>query len=310
VTATPCAGVTARDATATPRAVVVTRATDYEALLARHGTREAARFFLESRGQSIDDAEARHRRFEAALNTVLQGIPVQWRRNRVDREDLSRFVFEPGDVIVAVGQDGLVANAAKYLDGQRVIGVNPDPQRFDGVLALHRAGRAGKLLRATAEGHVEIEARTMVEATLDDGQRLLALNEVFVGHRTHQSARYRLRHAGREERHSSSGMVVSTGTGATGWARSIHLARHADLALPAPSDPRLAFFVREAFPSVATGTSLVEGVLGGAEVLEVTSEMNDGGTVFGDGIESDRIDFGWGLRARVRVARERLQLVR
>jgi hypothetical protein len=54
----------------------------------------------------------------------------------------------------------------------------------------------------------------------------------------------------------------------------------------------------------------VEGVLGGADVLEVTSEMNDGGTVFGDGIEGDRIDFGWGLRARVRVARERLLLVR
>jgi hypothetical protein len=32
----------------------------------------------------------------------------------------------------------------------------------------------------------------MVQAELDDGQRLLALNEIFVGHRTHQSARYRL----------------------------------------------------------------------------------------------------------------------
>ena len=141
-------------------------------------------------------------------------------------------------------------------------------------------------------------------------QRLLALNEVFVGHRTHQSARYRLRHAGREERHSSSGMVVSTGTGATGWARSIQLARGGTLALPLPADPRIAFLVREAFPSVATGTSLVEGLLGGAEILEVTSEMNDGGTLFGDGIESDRIDFGWGLRARIGVARERLRLVR
>jgi NAD kinase len=296
--------------TTAPRVVVVTRATDYDALLARHGTREAARFFLETRGQSIDDAEARHRRFEASLNTVLQGIPVQWRRNRVDRGDLSRFVFEPGDAIVAVGQDGLVANAAKYLDGQLVIGVNPDPERFDGVLVLHRAERAAKLLRGVAEGRVEVEERTMVEALLDDGQRLLALNEVFVGHRTHQSARYRLRHAAREERHSSSGMLVATGTGATGWARSIQLTRHSDLALPAPAEPRLAFLVREAFPSVATGTSLVDGILGERDVLEVTSEMNEGGTVFGDGIESDRIDFGWGLRARLRVARERLRLVR
>ena len=32
----------------------------------------------------------------------------------------------------------------------------------------------------------------MVEAVLDDGQSLLALNEVFIGHQSHQSARYRI----------------------------------------------------------------------------------------------------------------------
>lgn len=295
---------------AAPRVVVVTRATDYEALLARHGTREAARFFLQTRGQAIEDVEGRHRRFETSLDVVLRGIPVAWRRSRVDRADLCRFVFEPEDVIVAVGQDGLVANTAKYLDGQRVIGVNPDPERFDGVLVPHRPERAAKLLRAAANGRVEIESRTMVEAKLDDGQRLLALNEVFVGHRTHQSARYRLRCADTEERQSSSGVVVSTGTGATGWARSIHLARGDKTTLPAPTDRRLAFFVREAFPSIATGTSLVTGVVDGEHELEVASEMNEGGTVFGDGIEEDRLEFRWGLRARVAVARERLSLVR
>ncbi len=293
-----------------PRVVVVTRATDYESLLARHGTREAARFFLGTRGQSIDDVEARHRRREGALQLVLQGIPVAWRRSHVDRRDLCRFVFEPEDVIVAVGQDGLVANAAKYLDGQRVVGINPDPDRFDGVLVPHRPERAAKVLRATVEGRVEVEARTMVEAKLDDGQRLLALNEVFVGHRSHQSARYRVKLGDREERQSSSGVVVSTGTGATGWARSIQLGRGREEKLPAPAEPRLAFFVREAFPSVSTGTTIVRADVASKEAIEIVSEMNDGGTVFGDGIEEDRLEFGWGMCVRVGVAREKLQLVR
>jgi NAD kinase len=293
-----------------PRVVVVTRASDYDSLLARHGTREAARFFLDMRGQSINDVEARHARLQVALQTVIQAIPVAWRRSRVDRTDLSRFLFEPEDIVVAVGQDGLVANAAKYLEGQRVIGVNPDPERFDGVLVAHRAERTPKLLRAAADGRAEIEARTMVEARLDDGQRLLALNEVFVGHRTHQSARYRLGHAGREERQSSSGVVISTGTGATGWARSIQLTRGEKSPLPAPAEPRLAFFVREAFPSIATKTSLVHGSIAPEDALEIVSEMNEGGTLFGDGIEEDRLEFGWGVRARVRISAERLQLVR
>jgi NAD kinase len=293
-----------------PRVVLVTRPSDYDTLLARHGTREQARFFLETRGQSIEDVHARHRCFEAALARVSQAIPVKWRRSRIDRADLCRFVFEPGDIVVAVGQDGLVANVAKYLSGQLVVGVNPDPGRHDGVLAPHRPERAAALVQAAVSGRCEIEARTMVEARLDDGQRLLALNEVFAGHRTHQSARYRILFGGRAELQSSSGVIIATGTGATGWARSIRRSRRTDVALPWPAEPRLSFFVREAFPSVATGTEVTEGIVGEGDALEVVSEMNEGGVLFGDGIEEDRLDFPWGMRATVRVAEERLQLVR
>jgi hypothetical protein len=166
------------------------------------------------------------------------------------------------------------------------------------------------LIEAAAGARVAVEERSMVEAVLDDGQRLLSLNEVFLGHRTHQSARYRIRCRDREERQSSSGIVVATGTGSTGWARSIHRERQRKVALPAPSDPRLAFFVREAFPSVSTFTTLTEGLLERTTALEVVSEMSEDGVVFGDGIEADRLDFRWGMRARVRLAAERLCLVR
>lgn len=295
--------------TSVPRIVVVTRPTDFEGLMARHGTREMARFFLRQRDQSLDEVEARHRAFEAVLLRVSQAIPTRWRRSRIGRADLSRFVFEPSDVVVAVGQDGLVPNVAKYLDGQQVVGINPDPKAHDGVLVRHGPDGAEDAIRSAAERRAAIELRTMVEARLDDGQRLLSLNEVFLGHRTHQSARYRVSAGGATERHSSSGVVVATGTGASGWARSIHRERHSALVLPAATEPSVAFFVREAFPSKATGTSLTEGRVGEGEPFVVTSEMGDGGVVFGDGIEDDRLAFGWGIRARVGVAREKLALV-
>jgi hypothetical protein len=252
--------------------------------------------------------EARHHRFEAVLARVSQTIPVRWRRTRLQRADLPRFVFEPQDVVVVVGQDGLVPNVAKYLDGQLVIGVNPDPASYDGLLVRHRVEALPDLLSGAARGRGRVEPRTMVEARLDDGQRLLALNEVFVGHRTHQSARYRILRGDREERQSSSGLIVTTGTGSTGWARSIQRDRRAEVPLPEPVEPALAFFVREAFPSVATGATITEGLLATGDVLGVTSEMNDDGVVFGDGIEDDRLSFGWGVRASVSVAREKLQL--
>src|SRR5581483_6426894 len=156
-----------------------------------------------------------------------------------------------------------------------------------------------------------IEERTMVEARTDDGQRLVAVNEIFVGHHTHQSARYRVLFGRKEERHSSSGVVIATGTGSTGWARSISLGRGIDPStLPTPTDPKLAFFVREPFPSVATGTSVREGIVDESRTLVIISEMNEGGTLFGDGIEDDAIDFRWGLKVTLRVANEHLRLVR
>lgn len=291
---------------APPRVVVVTRRTELEELLARHGTRGQARFFLASRGQRLEDVEARHALVRGATEAVLSGIPLDWRRARVDRGDLDRFLFEPEDLVACVGQDGLVANVAKYLTRQPVLGFNPG--LYDGVLVRHAPARARSLFEAASTGEVPLEERALVEATTGDGQVLRALNEIFLGHVSHQSARYLLRHGGQEERHSSSGMIVASGTGATGWARSIALERREPISLPTREDARLCFFVREAFPSGSTGTSLTQGVLEPGAALEVVSEM-EGGVLFGDGMESDHIALPFGQRVTVRAAAERLRLV-
>jgi len=226
----------------------------------------------------------------------------------VSRPDLDRFLFEPEDVVVAVGQDGLVANVAKYLHGQPVIGVNPSRQLYDGVLVRHAPSAVAELVHDAARG-AECEERTMAEASTPDGQRLVALNEIFLGHKSHQSARYRLRFGEQEERHSSSGLIVCTGTGATGWAKSISLRREGCPELPAPTSRDLAFLVREPWPSVATGTGLAHARVGPGATLEVTSEMNEGGVVFGDGIEEDHLDLPWGQLVTVRAAPQALRLM-
>jgi len=295
--------------TLAPRVVVVTRPSPYEELIARHATRNQAAFFLEQRGQSLDDVEAQHRRIREAVARVQAVIPLDWRRNLALRDELCRFLFEPEDTVVVVGQDGLVANVSKYLDAQPVIGINPTPERFDGVLVPHGVEEGCARLRPAAERRVETEDRTMVEAELGDGQRLCALNELFLGHRTHQSARYELSLDGRSVTHSSSGVIVTTGTGGTGWARSIKRERHSRIELPRPTERRLAYFVREAFPSRATSTELTEGSLSGEQVLGVTSRMEDG-LIFGDGMEADHLAFPWGVTARLRIADRRLRLVR
>jgi hypothetical protein len=292
-----------------PRVVVVRRATEWELLIEEHGTAAQARFYLERQGQGAMDVEKRHARIAGALDVVRNSIPRAWRSLTLLRSDLDRFVFEENDLIAAVGQDGLVANVAKYLDGQYVIGVNPDPASYEGVLVAHPPEEMARLLVDCGVGRATIQERTMVQCVLDDGQRLLALNEIFIGHQSHQSARYRFDWDSESERQSSSGLVVATGTGSTGWARSINFERNQLLSLPEPSEGAVAYFVREAFPGSGFATKTTAGKLKRGETLRVVSEMNTGGVIFGDGMEEDRIRFVWGALGQLSVADERLRLV-
>ena len=143
----------------------------------------------------------------------------------------------------------------------------------------------------------------------DDGQELTALNEIYLGQPSHQTARYTCgcRH-GQAEAQASSGLIVATGTGGrlvpVGVAGAAQLTRAAG-----PADRgRLAWFVREAWPSPTTGTVFTEGSLAGGEVLEVTAE-SDQLVLFGDGVESDTVPLTWGQTARLRISSRSLRLL-
>ena len=293
--------------TLSPRVVLVSRETEYAALLARHGTRGQAEFFLSSRGQSIEELEVRDAVQSRALSAAKGAVPSDWSFAHVEREDLSRFLFAEGDIVVPVGQDGLVANLAKYLKGQPVIGVTPDPAAYEGVLTRHGVEALGGMLRRVAHGDMDVQDRTMVEARVGEGLRLSALNELFVGHRSHQSARYVVQAGGAGEFQSSSGMIVATGTGMSGWAKSIMTATGRAFAL-APEDRRAAFFAREPWPSRTSGAEIAAGEVG-PEGLAVLSRINEGGVIFADGIEADFLPFDWGAEARIGLADDVLRLV-
>ncbi|SBT93834.1 NAD kinase [Streptomyces sp. DI166] len=291
-----------------PRAVLVHRTTEYEELVAHHGTHGQAAYFLRSRGRDIEEVAERHQRTRRALAEVTAAIPLTWRQARVERADLDRFLFAPQDVVVVVGQDGLVANVAKYLTGQPVVGIDSDPGRNPGVLVRHRPSDAAKLLASAAS--VSVDELTMVEAVADDTQRLVALNEIYLGAAGHQTARYRLGlegDGGVVEAQASSGVLVGTGTGATGWLRSVWQNRGGRLRLPTPVENRLLWYVREAWPSPATGTTLVSGILTAETHLVLTAE-SERLVAFGDGMESDALELTWGQSVRVGVCGDRLRL--
>jgi NAD kinase len=202
--------------------VVVTWKTGLEELLERFVTKEQACFYLEHSGVPFEPYKEEQRAHDEALDRLKAALPAGVRSQFVERSFLPTFTFGERDLVVTLGPDGMVVNVAKYLrGGQPILAFNPDPSTIDGILIPFRVGEAGAAIRAVLRGDYRVREVTMAHATLGDGQSLLAFNDLFIGRKTHISARYRLTHVQRSENQSSSGIIVSTGAGSTGWLSSV-----------------------------------------------------------------------------------------
>jgi NAD kinase len=303
--------------------VLVTLKTRLEELIERFNTREQAKFYIEHMALNFADYEREHDLYVKAVHGLRRDLDgLTQKMQAIDRWFLPNFMFTARDLVVAVGRDGLVANTAKYLDGQPIVGVNPDPARYDGILVRFPVGRAKAGVIRVLEERAAYDTVTMGEVVLNDSQRLLAFNDFYIGMRTHVSSRYSLTWHGKTERQSSSGIIVSTGAGSTGWFSSIqHMAYAVSrllLADKAPQlpimrmdwdDPRLAFVVREPFLSKSSGVRLTAGTVEAGEDLKLESHMPDGGIIYSDGVDTDVLAFNSGTVATIRAAERQARLV-
>lgn len=288
------------------RVVLLTRPTAKQNFVARYGTEGQTKFVLMQslRGQSdFAVAEVEDNAQSRAVSRIRKELPPDLKLVEIDRNMVAQFLFEPHDLVVAVGQDGLVANVAKYLDGQPLAGVNPDPSTIDGALLAFNVDTFVAALPQMLQDERPFREATLAEAQTSDQQVLRGFNEIFVGVPTHQSARYRIRHGQQEEVQSSSGLIVATGSGSTGWLRSL---RGADSVFDPASD-ELHFVVREAWPGRGFGTTLTEGRVTREASLVIESRME--GVIFADGIEADAIRFDAGVTVTIAPGSRRARLV-
>jgi len=296
------------------KVVLITRRTRLEDLVARHHTLAQAKFYIEHLGADFSDYLAENAAYARSMELSVRALEDWGRYQVVDRGYLPNFIFAPDDIVVALGQDGLVANSMKYLNGQPLIGLNPEPTRWDGVLLPFEPHELGAVLTDVARDQRPTRAVTMAEARLSDGQTLRAVNDLFIGPRTHASALYEIELNERRESQSSSGIIVSTGLGSTAWIKSVvtgslgvaramaNVGKNFQYE-PQPWDsPQLTFAVREPFPSRASKTELIFGRVDAANPLRLRSRMPENGVIFSDGMEADYLRFTAGMEATITVA--------
>ena len=299
------------------KAVIVTRRTRFEELVAQYNTEAQAAFVINSKGGDFDDYRLEHHTYLKAIEGIKTALKDSARLQIVERNFLPNFIFGPDDIVIVVGQDGLVANTLKYLNGQPVIAINPEPSRFDGLLLPFSVNDIGLIFSDVVRKKYQCKHITMAKATLNDGQEIIAVNDIFIGPRFHTSARYEIAINEQTETQSSSGIIISTGLGSTGWMKSIMAGAAGIMGSKSQSSPRtlpwdseqLQFAVREPFPSKTTGTSLVYGKVSRHSAMSVSSLMPDNGIIFSDGMMDDFLEFNSGSEVAISISQHKGLLV-
>lgn len=302
--------------------VLITRKTRLENLIARYNTIQQAQFYIEHLGSDFSDYLSEDKQYKEVVSYIISTLETLAYVQVVDREFIPNFIFGKEDIVVVVGQDGLVANTLKYLESQPLIGVNPDPKRWDGVLLPFNIWDLEKIVIEVFKKQRKYNEVTLAQVQLNDGQKLYAVNDLFIGQKTHVSARYTIDLNGKKEQQSSSGIIVSTGLGSTGWFKSI-LAGASGIATTCYSEKLqleqketfswnsnfLYYTVREPYPSKWTSANLVFGKIDSKNTFKVLSQMPENGVIFSDGVESDFLEFNSGTEAIVRIADKKGMLV-
>jgi NAD kinase len=332
--------------------IIVKRPTRLEMLETRFNTKEQAKFFIEKRKvaskqkkislkgdalskneiveletvaikeaeQEFSDYSQEHEQFYKSLNIVKENLRKDFKIKVLEQRYLPNYIFSDNDIIIVVGQDGLVANVAKYVGNLPIIGINPDTERYDGVLLPFTPYDFRVAFDMVLTGNYNKQEVTMAEVRLNDGQSLLAFNDIFIGINSHASASYTIEYRKERENHLSSGIIISTGAGSTGWLSSFfNMANaftqrflgnvHIDYEPFDREAENLMFVVREPFVSRSSEANIVVGTILQGEYLTIESNMPRDGIIFSDGIQSDYLEFNSGTIAEIRIAEQKAVLV-
>ncbi|HOX81393.1 MAG TPA: sugar kinase [Chryseolinea sp.] len=299
-------------------AIIVKNKTRLESLIERFNTKAQAKFYIERLGGNFEDYEVEHDAFHYSLNSLQTQLSRVVKHKTVERVFMPSFIFSENQLIVVIGQDGLVANTAKYSKGIPIVAVNPDKQRYDGVLLPFDTTDFIVGVESVMANKFKSKTMRFAEAKLNDGQRLLAFNDLFIGASSHISARYRISYNKNTEEHSSSGLIVSTPAGSTGWLSSVFNMAYGVAGMfeknlkpkrPKLKDNELLFAVREPFQSIRTQTGITAGIIKTHNSLTIESLMPTSGIIFSDGIETDFLRFNSGSIATIGIAKETAKIV-
>ena len=218
-----------------------------------------------------------HYKALAHVEAVLKTMGLHY----VKKPRNTRVNYKSFDLVITVGGDGTVLEAARNLTASQILlGVNSDPSwsvgQFCHATAESFERMLGQILRRSAK---TIRLQKM-KVTLKHGKtkRLFeCLNDVLVCHANPAAmSRYGVSIGREEEEQRSSGMWIASAAGSTGGIFSAGGRR-----LPV-DDRRLQYHPRELYRAKGIKYALTGGFIRPGKTISLTSHMSNG-RIFVDG---------------------------
>ncbi len=159
----------------------------------------------------------------STLNVLRDSLKVQKvHYDEITTAFLDRVDFNKYNIVICVGGDGTLLRTSYFIEDQLVLGVNSDNANSIGYLLNVSKDNLKQAIAKIAKNKYSVEKRTRIN-TYKNGKFIGgALNEIFVGHKDpYKVLEYFIGIDGRKSIHmKSSGTLVSTGSGSTGWMHS------------------------------------------------------------------------------------------
>lgn len=203
-----------------PRAIVISELTRLGLEIAKEGSLDSVRrkYGEEVFTRDLLQPDALYKVEFARVRRVIlaQGVSI------VDclRHEAQNFVFRDNDIVVILGDDGALVNVAKLLNNQKVITIATATKHCDRLMKFSVETFEASFARLL-HGESSCARVSIARAETSLGHSLEAVNDFFVGRADLRSSRYAIERTSGFIDQISSGVIISTGTGSTGWEKSV-----------------------------------------------------------------------------------------
>ncbi|MBI3394779.1 MAG: NAD+ kinase [Spirochaetia bacterium] len=291
------------------RAVLAVKRSKWERDLVRYGSRDMVKRLYETQNHNFQRVYDSHKRQESGLERIRTAVP-EW--PLVFREDLDHIDLSGMDCIVSFGGDNHFVFVSHISRDLPVLGINSDPSTSLGALLYFTTD---SFVEKISPGNVKLVAEqwTRIEGRIEyaDGRRTTvgpATSEISIRSSFSDAiSRYVVRAGeGAWEEQKSSGMLLSTGAGSTGWFRNAVPWENYDSAIFAKEEQLFRFVARETGPRRAYAHRY--GTIHHKQVLEMVSEME--GEITVDSHPERTFDFPPGARAEFAISPSNLSVVK